>query len=51
MDEVVADGVQDKLADGVNIELAHQVRAMSFSGFDAQAERDGDLLGALAFGE
>src|SRR5208283_5305352 len=50
-DDFVADGVEDEFGEGVEIELEHDVGAMSFGGVDADAEEVGDLLVALAFGE
>ena len=50
-DDVVADGVEDEFGEGVEIELEHDVGAMSFGGVDADAEDGGDFLVAFAFGE
>jgi hypothetical protein len=50
-DDVVADGVVDQFRKGVQVELEHDVGAMSFGGVDADAKNGGDFLVGLAFGE
>lgn len=51
LNNFVADGVADKLADGAEIEFAHEVGAMSLGGLDADAEMLGHFLGAPTFGD
>jgi hypothetical protein len=49
LNNIVAHGIQDNLADGMKIELAHDVGAVRLRGFDTHAENAGYFLGALAF--
>jgi len=51
LDDVVADGVEDELGEGVEIEFEHDVGAVGFGGVDADVEEIGDFLVGLAFGE
>jgi len=51
LDDVVADGVEDELGEGVEIEFEHDVGAVGFGGVDADVEEVGDFLVAFAFGE
>jgi hypothetical protein len=50
LDYFVADGVANQFGHGVTIQSAHDIGAVRFSGFHAQAQRDRDFLAALAFG-
>jgi hypothetical protein len=50
-DNLVADGVKNQFADGVQFELAHDVGAMGLGGFHADAKGHGHFFTALAFGE
>ena len=49
--DVVADGVHDHLGQRVEVQLKHDVGAVSFGRIDADVEETGDFLVALAFGE
>ena len=51
LDDAVADGVEREIGDGVEIEFSHQVGAVSFGGFDAQAKSRGDLFSGFSFGD
>ena len=50
-DDLVADGVVDEFGEGVEVELEHDVGAMSFGGVDGDAEQGGDFFVGFAFGE
>src|SRR5215467_8656106 len=51
LDDLVPDGVADKLANGVELKFTHDVGAVSFRRLDADAEGHGNFLAALALGE
>lgn len=48
---MVADGVVDQFGEGVEVEFEHDIGAMGFGRVDADAEKIGDFLVGLAFGE
>lgn len=48
--DVVANSVPHEVSHRVKVELAHQVRAMSFRRLHTQVKSDGDFLTGLAFG-
>src|SRR5689334_14202412 len=50
-DELLADRVQDEAGDVADAEAFHERAAMRLDGLHAQAEREGDFLGAVAFGD
>jgi hypothetical protein len=50
LDYFVADGVANQFGHRVTIQPAHDIGAVRFSGFHAQAQRDRDFLAALTFG-
>ena len=49
LDDIVADGVEDKLGDGVEIELEHDIGAVRFRCFYADVQKRRDFFVALAF--
>ena len=51
LDDIVADCVADEVAEGVELELAHDGGTMGLTCLDADAEQGGDFLVAFALGE
>ncbi len=51
VDDIVPDGVHHQIAHRVQLQLAHDIRAMGFSCLHAQSQRHRDLFRALAFGQ
>lgn len=49
--DIVADCVENELADGMKSEFAHDVATVGLGRFDAQLQKGGDILGAFSFGE
>jgi hypothetical protein len=50
-DDLISYGVTHELAYGVELELSHDVGTVGLSGFDTDAEGDGDLFATLTFGK
>jgi len=51
VNDIVPDRVEHQIADRVQLELAHDIRAMSFGGFHAQSQRNRDLFRALTLSQ
>jgi hypothetical protein len=51
LDDVIANGVADELGNRMEVQLEHDVGAMSFGGLYADAEEVSDFLVALSLGE
>src|SRR5712691_11848183 len=51
LDDLVADGKPNEITNGMQVELSHDVCAMSFRSFVADAQYNSHLLGVLAFGK
>jgi hypothetical protein len=51
LDDVVLDGVNHQVANGMQTELAHDIAAMSFHGLGAQVQEYGHFLRTFAFGK
>src|SRR5579862_6233464 len=49
--DAVAHGVAREIRNGVEVEFAHETRAMGFRGLDAKIQRDCDFLAGFSFGE
>jgi hypothetical protein len=49
LDDVVLDGVDNQIADGMETEFPHDVAAMGFHGLGAQVQQRGYFLGTLSF--
>src|SRR6266852_2260632 len=51
LNDLILDGVADHFTDGMKFQFAHDVSAMGFRGFYADAQSDGNFLAAFSFGE
>src|SRR5262245_30249098 len=51
LNDVVADSIEHELTDRMEPEFPHNIRAVSFGGFDAQIQSDSDFLTAFTLGE
>src|SRR6266849_7547455 len=51
LNDLILDGVSDHFTDGMKLQFAHDVSAVGFRGFYADAESDGNFLAAFSFGE